>query len=66
MCTTISARMGCGVAKLSRNEPGPPSPKAGPSMTVTRARSVTSVPGEAGRSIAVQSSQARYVPSGGR
>ena len=50
---------GLGVAKLNRNDPAPPVPKAGPSTTVLCARSVTSAPGESGRSMAVQSSQAR-------
>ena len=66
MRSTIAVRMGWGVAKLSRKAPEPPSPQAGPSMTVTWARSVIRAPGEPGRSIAAQSSQARYVPSGGR
>lgn len=62
----ISTSNGLGVAKLNRNDPSPPAPNAGPSTTLTFARSVTSTPGDSARPVAVQSSQARYVPSGGR
>ena len=55
----ISAMTGCGVAKLNRNDPAPPSPNAGPSTTVTCARSVMSSPGEPSSSIALQFSHAR-------
>jgi DNA-binding NarL/FixJ family response regulator len=55
----ISASNGWGVAKLNRNDPSPPAPNAGPSTTLTCARSVTSTPGDSVRFIAVQSSQAR-------
>ncbi len=59
MRSTMSARIGRGVAKLNRNDPAPPAPNAGPSTTVTCAWSVTSSPGEQGRSSAAQSTQAR-------